>query len=101
MKQRIGLIIFLLALIFGFGLCVGFVLPRILRPGPPPRVYNTAAILQQVKTLSELVTVQYVIEKVVVLEVPPESLLGQMFAGESRDLMVAHGIVKGGIDLSR
>jgi hypothetical protein len=58
-------------------------------------------LLQEVKTLSQLVTVQYVIERTIVMEVPPEGLLGQMFAGENRLLMVVHGVVKAGLDLSQ
>jgi|ERR1043166_1019027 hypothetical protein len=98
-KPRLSIIALLLAILFGLGLVLGVFLPRMAGFGSAPRVYNTAAMLQQVQTLSQLVTVKYVLEKVVVLEVPPESVLGQMFAGESRVLLVAHGIVKAGLDL--
>ncbi len=57
-------------------------------------MYNTATVLQQVKTLSQLVTVQYVMEKVVVLE-------DVKWFGENRVLLVAHGIVKAGVDLDQ
>jgi hypothetical protein len=54
--------------------------------------YNTSAIIQQVQTLSELVTVKYVIEKIVILE-------DTKWYGENRVLLLAHGIVKAGLDL--
>jgi len=50
--------------------------------------------VQQVQTLSDLVTVKYVMEKVVILE-------DAKWYGESRVLLLAHGIVKAGIDLKR
>ena len=46
------------------------------------------------QTLSDLVTVKYVMEKVVILE-------DAKWYGESRVLLLAHGIVKAGIDLKR
>lgn len=59
---------------------------------PPPKIQNTATILKQVQTLSELVTVKYVLEKIVILE-------DVKWYGENRVLLVAHGIVKAGVDL--
>src|ERR1051326_8314692 len=57
-----------------------------------PRIQNTATLLKQVQTLSDLVTVKYVLEKVVILD-------DIKWYGESRVLLVAHGIVKAGIDM--
>ena len=99
--RRLPIIALLLAIIFGLGLASGVLLRRLAASGPASRTYNTAAMLQQVQTLSQLVSVKYVLEKVVVLEVSPDSVLGQMFAGDSRVLMVAHGIVKAGTDLGK
>ena len=101
LKRRVAAIVLLLALVFLVGILGGLLLPRLGGLGPATKVYNTPTLLQQVKTLSELVTVQYVLEKVVVLEVPSDSMLGQMFAGENRVLLLAHGIVKAGIDFSQ
>jgi len=101
LKRRLALAGLLLAGLFVFGLGLGLLLPRWLGSGTTPTAYNTATIIQQVKTISELSTVQYVMERVVILEVPSESLLGQMFAGDNRVLLVAHGIVKAGVDLSQ
>ena len=53
---------------------------------------NTATVVKQVQALSELITVKYVLEKVVILEDPK-------WYGENRILLLAHGIVKAGIDL--
>ena len=49
-------------------------------------------MLKRVQTLSELVTVKYVLEKVVILE-------DIKWYGENRVLLVAHGVVKAGVDL--
>jgi hypothetical protein len=51
-------------------------------------------VVEQVQTLSDLVTVKYVLEKVVILE-------DVKWYGENRVLLLAHGIVKAGIDLKR
>src|SRR5438132_11932137 len=69
--------------------------------GRPARHYDTPGLLQEVQTLSELVTVKYVMEKVEVWEDPPQSLLGQFFAGDNRILLLAHGVVKAGVDFGR
>src|ERR1035437_6427788 len=55
---------------------------------------NTATVVEQVQTLSDLVTVKYVLEKVVILE-------DVKWYGENRVLLLAHGVVKAGIDLKR
>jgi hypothetical protein len=78
----------------GAGLLLGFFLPRWSGFSSAPKIYNTATMLQQVQTLSQLVTVKYVLEKVVVLE-------DVKWLGENRVLMVAHGTVKAGIDLQQ
>ncbi len=55
---------------------------------------NTATVVEQVQTLSDLVTVKYVLEKVVILE-------DVKWYGENRVLLLAHGVVKAGMDLKR
>jgi hypothetical protein len=72
-------------------------LPRLLVSNPPPRISNTATLLKQVQTLSQLVTVKYVVEKVIIVE---DAKWYELQLGESRLLMVAHGVVKAGVDLS-
>jgi hypothetical protein len=65
------------------------------------RVENTATIIQQVQTLSDLVTVKYVMQKVELVDSPPESTLGKFIQGDSKVLLLAQGIVKAGIDLKK
>jgi hypothetical protein len=96
-RNRLALIGLLATVLFGMGVVLGVLLLRWTRIAAAPQVYTTATLLQQVKSLSELVTVQYVIEKVVVVE-DVKWIAG---LGENRVLMVAHGIVKAGLDLSR
>jgi hypothetical protein len=91
----------LLVLAFALGIWGGLKLSWWWRPGPSGRSLSTVAILQQVQTLSELVTVQFVIEKVEGLEVPSQNLVGQMVGSENRVLLLAHGTVKAGIDLGK
>jgi hypothetical protein len=90
---RLALLGFVLLCIFGFGLFIGKILPRFAVPTTPPQIQNTATILRQVQTLSELVTVKYVLERVISLE-------DVKWYGENRVMLVAHGIVKAGINLS-
>ena len=77
-----------------FGIYLGLIISRWLKTGSGLRFENTATVVQQVQTLSDLVTVKYVMEKVVILE-------DGKWYGESRVLLLAHGIVKAGIDLKR
>jgi hypothetical protein len=83
-----------LLLVLALGLLLGFGTARVLSPRGGGRSLNTAIILRQVQGLSQLVTVKYVLEKVVVLE-------DIKLYGESRVLLLAHGIVKAGVDLDQ
>ncbi len=93
-KLRPVLAVLAVILLFGFGIWLGFTVPSLLGVTSRPRTYSTATILRQVQTVSQLVTVKYVMEKVVVLE-------DVKWFGENRVLLVAHGIVKAGVDLGR
>jgi len=102
MKQRLAIIFLVLAVIFTIGLVIGVLLPRLDGfGGGRGRVYNTSTVLQQVQTLSELVTVKYVMEKVVIEEDPPQGTLRRLLPDDTRVILVAHGIVKAGVDLSK
>jgi hypothetical protein len=79
------------ALVFAVGLLAGFVFSRTGLLKFPAR-FDTAVLLQRVQTLSQLVTVKYVLEKVVVLD-------DVKWYGDSRVILVAHGVVKAGINL--
>ena len=58
------------------------------------RFWNTTSVVHEVQSLSDLVTVKYVMDKVVVLE-------DVKWYGENRVLLLAQGVVKAGIDLKR
>jgi hypothetical protein len=77
-----------------------FVVAR-LRGDPAGRApLNTATVIQRIQHLAEMVTVKYVMEKVVVLE-DPKYLGGLIPLGQNRIILLAHGTVKAGVDLSR
>ena len=84
----------LVLIIFVVGVWLGFTVRYWLKSGSGLREENTATVVEQVQTLSDLVTVKYVLEKVVILE-------DAKWYGENRVLLLAHGIVKAGMDLKR
>ncbi|HXT10918.1 MAG TPA: DUF4230 domain-containing protein [Candidatus Angelobacter sp.] len=86
--------------VFLAGLYFGAKLPRWFSPKGARRVYDTPVLLQQVQTLSDLVTVKYVVEKVEVWDDPPSGL-AQFVAGDNRILLLARGVVKAGVDLGQ
>jgi hypothetical protein len=92
MLKKTALALAALAIIFALaGLLLGFVALRWTPLGGAPS-FNSATLLTQVQNLSQLVTVKYVLEKVVVYE-------DAKWYGDNRVLLVAHGVVKAGIDL--
>ncbi len=80
--------------IFTGGIWLGFTVTRWMKLGSGLSQENTATVIQQVQTLSDLVTVKYVLEKVVILN-------DVKWYGENRVFLLAHGIVKAGLDLKR
>ncbi len=92
-KSHVMLGLAALGILFVLGLGLGWDARRWVTGGGPV-AYNTATVLRQVQTLSQLVTVKYVMEKVVVME-------DVKWFGESRVLLVANGVVKAGVDFSR
>ena len=92
-KARILLFILIAACLLG-GILLGTFIGRLLPASGGVKSYSTATLLKQVQSLSELVAVKYVIEKVVVLE-------DVKWYGENRVLLLAHGVVKAGVDLNR
>lgn len=93
-KIRPLLVVFALGLFLAVGVWLGFRIQQFI--GGRATVYNTAAVVKQVQTLSQLVTVKYVIEKVVVYED-----VKWYYGGDNRVLMIAHGIVKAGVDFQK
>ncbi|HWC61013.1 MAG TPA: DUF4230 domain-containing protein [Verrucomicrobiae bacterium] len=98
MKRRVGIAIALIVL-FAAGLYCGSRLTR-LWAGKGTTRYETPVLLEQVQTLSELVTVKYVVEKVEIWEDPPSGLM-QFVAGDNRILLLARGVVKAGVDFKQ
>jgi hypothetical protein len=96
--ERIFSITVIVAMLIGVGGWLGFKLTR-WHEHSQPHEENTSTVIRQVQSLADLVTVKYVVEKVVILDAPPESTLGQFVQGDNRVLLLAHGVVKAGIDL--
>jgi hypothetical protein len=97
-SRRATMVVAVVAL-FLAGLFLGSKLQRHFGSKGPSRVYDTPVLVQQVQTLSELVTVKYVLEKVEVWNDPPSGLVSQFVAGDNRILLLARGVVKAGVDL--
>lgn len=93
-KVRGLLIVFALGAFLVGGVWFGFKLHQFV--GGQTTVYNTSAVVKQVQTLSQLVTVKYVMEKIVVHED-----VKWFPGGDNRVLMIAHGVVKAGVDLQK
>jgi hypothetical protein len=100
-KLKRGMVLLLIVLLFCLGLVCGVKLSGLFSVSSPARRYDTAVLLKQVQSLSELVTVKYVMEKTEVWDDPPQNVLAQFFSGDNHILLLAHGIVKAGVDLSR
>ena len=90
MKQVLTFLLVLL--IFGIGILLG--VKYAARSHSGLHEVDTDTVVEQIQTLSELVTVKYVVEKVIILD-------DTKWYGESRVLLLAHGVVKAGIDLQR
>lgn len=80
-------------MIFAFGLFFGLLSYRWYQ-GRATGGYSGPALLTKVQTLAQFVTVKYTLEKVVEFD-------DVKWYGDSRVLLVAHGVVKAGIDLSQ
>jgi len=84
----------MVAIIFVAGAWLGFKVTHWTKFRSGVHEEDTATVVEQIQTLSDLVTVKYVMEKVVILN-------DVKWYGENRVLLLAHGIVKAGIDLKR
>jgi hypothetical protein len=96
MKRRASIALGVIAVLL-IGLYAGSKLPRWFGNGGAHRAYDTPVLLAQVQTLSELVTVKYVVEKVEIWDDPPSGWR-QFVAGDNRILLLARGVVKAGVD---
>jgi hypothetical protein len=93
MMKKAAAMIGAFAIIFGLGLFLGLAAFRWLGFGSGGFM-NTATVVKRVQTLSQLATVRYTLEKIVVFDDPK-------WYGDNRVLLVAHGVVKAGIDLDQ
>jgi hypothetical protein len=100
-KNRLANAALVLGLVFIFGLVMGVLIPRWVISNSAARTYNTATVLRQVQTLSQLVTVKYVLEKIEILADPPQSSFRALLPDDTHVTLIAHGIVKAGVDLSQ
>ena len=98
-RARMVFLVLFGLLLLAFGLLLGFGVRGWFVRGAPVML-TTATVLRQVQTLSQMVTVKYVMEKVVVRTVPAGNPIGRAVGSEDRVLLLAHGIVKAGVDLS-
>jgi hypothetical protein len=100
-KNRLAVI--LVAVAFVIGLVVASLIAvAILRRSSAPKIAATPSVIIQIQSLSELVTVKYVIEKVIFAEASKATTLDQLLPGRDDKLtLLALGVVKAGVDLSR
>ena len=100
-KARQAMVPLLVIALFFVGIFIGWRGFGLFGRGGATRTYNTPILLAQVQTLSDLVTVKYVLERVEVWDDPPSGLVTQFVAGDNRILILAHGVVKAGVDLGK
>jgi hypothetical protein len=93
MLKKMAVAMAALFVIFAVGLLFGLLSYRWYE-ARVSRGYNGPALLVKVQTLSQFVTVKYSLEKVVEFD-------DAKWYGDSRVLLVAHGVVKAGIDFSQ
>lgn len=93
-KFRDFAVVFTAAVILALALYLGFNLPHWAGGKSGLQMWNTTSVVHEVQALSDLVTVKYVMEKVVMLQ-------DVKWYGENHVLMLAHGVVKAGIDMKR
>jgi hypothetical protein len=98
-KTRLAIIVLCCAILLGLGVLFGLFLPRLAGVGQAPPPVGTTTLLTQVQGLAQLVTVKYVLEKIVVATDPPTNPLRQLFPDNTYVALVAHGVVKAGVDL--
>lgn len=99
MKNRLALALVALALILGL-LIAASLAWLVVRRSSAPVFAATPTVVQQIQSLNELVTVKYVLEKVVAYE-DPKYFADLIPLGENKLILLAHGVVKAGVNLSR
>jgi len=97
-KKRLAIALVAVALVIGLMMAALLAL-MILRRSGGIRVANTPSVVMQIQSLSELVTVKYVIEKVIFAETTTTNLIDRL-RGTDKIILLGHGIVKAGVDMS-
>lgn len=92
MWRKVPGLLFFLSAAVATGLLFGLVFGRFVLPARAPAPPPTAVLLKEIQGLGELATVKYVLEQVVVVE-------DAAWYGDNRVILVAHGVVKAGLDL--
>jgi hypothetical protein len=82
------------AVMLALAVYLTFTVARWANRGGGVHLASTTSVIHEVQSLSEIITVKYVVEKVVILD-------DVKWYGDSRVLLLAHGVVKAGIDLKR
>ena len=101
MKKPLVLALVAGSFVIGLMIALGFAV-LIVRRTADPKFANTATVVLQIQSLSELVTVKYVLEKVVMAESPKTTTLQNLLPGQDdKIILLAHGIVKAGVDLGQ
>jgi len=107
MRTRTAVALILVAFLIG-GIIAGGVGWWFMRRAAGPKVGNTATVIQQIQSLSELVTVKFVMQKVVIFTNASTTTLGQLservntsLFGPETLVLLAHGVAKAGVDLAR
>jgi hypothetical protein len=93
-RSRIAIVGLWICIVLGLFVLFWGVRPMLTKVREKIPISNTPVLLRQIQSLGDLVTVKYVMEKVVLLE-------DVKWYGESRVLMVAHGVVKAGVNLQK
>jgi len=104
MKSRLAVALVVIAALMGLSFAAMIAL-WIVRRAPQPKITSTATVVMQIQSLSELVTVKYVLEKVVPVEAAKtgtiENLPGISGLRDDKIILLAHGVVKAGVDLGQ
>jgi hypothetical protein len=107
-RNRLAIALVVIALVIGLAIAASLAWLVVRRSATGPKIGSTATVIQQIQSLSELVTVKYVVEKVVIYTNAATSTLGQLpnvvnLPGfeEDRVTLLAHGVAKAGVNLSK
>ena len=99
MRKRLAIALVVGAFVIGLAVAMSLAL-LITRRAARPQFTSTPTIVQQIQSLSELVTVKYVLEKVVAYD-DPKYFADLIPLGDNKIILLAHGVVKAGVNLSK